>query len=208
MSDLDGRLTALEQMHANTLAQQAATGEQLTALLDFLRRQEAQKSRVPAPNALTRLRPVSNALPQYPDNAGAPLLVDPYGHVRTIGVCLPRVGPSFTFLGGAQESGPVWIQGADEGPVQRADGPTVDPGLILRGVNVYDAPGRIAAELMTWYFTPDRVNWYAGPSAFSATLGTVNSAPNGQYVTTRGVRLRSAVPVGAAGLTFAVNYGG
>lgn len=154
------------------------------------------------PIGLRRDKPVSLALAVRPDGDLGPIIVDPWGRVQTVGAAMPRKGPTITIPGGQQNSGPIWVQGVDENPVSSA-GEVLDPQMILRAFNCFDAVGRLAGDLISIQATPDRENWFTVTQIFAATLGISVAINTATVLGSRGIRLRAtAGPVGAAGLIF------
>ena len=131
--------------------------------------------------------------------------MDLYGRMINRTVRDALAGPTFVIAGGAQVSQPVWIQGADEQPVTEP-GQTLDPNDIPNGWILYDDAARLAAELISVQYTPDRVNWFTfSTPILGATIGVSATFALQATQPTRGVRLRSAVAVGAAGRSFPSN---
>lgn len=190
---------ALVALVASLQGQGKAIGE----LLQYLARQDAARKGAPPLLGLTRLITVSSQVPQFPDGSPSPLMVDPWGHIKTASSAATRLGPTLSIPGGQTVSNPVWVQGVDEQPVGEP-GTVLDPVNCARGMTIFDSAGRIAAETISLQVTADRVNWRDATinTTFTATLLTAAILNQAIIINCRGFRLRAAVAVGAGGLTF------
>ena len=193
-------LNALTVALRDLIAEQRAHGAALQATLDTLARVAAPDPKNPPTAGLVLTRPITGALPQWPEDAGAPLRLDGYGRptIRFTGDTV--AGPTFVIAAGATSSNELPIQCADEGPVPNA--------LLIPNVGrlwgIYDDPTRAAANVVALEVSTDRVNWRTATATFfGATVGLVSVGATTFAQVARAVRLRvTAGPALTAPLQF------
>lgn len=171
------------------------------AVAAILARQHGQSAEMPLPgppNGMTRLEPVTRTLPMFPDRAPARAVLDPWGRTFIRASRDAQAGPTFTIAAGATVSNEAWFQNADEPLIVGNGVAVIQPLDFANGFLVFDAPGRVAGEQISYQVTADRVTWNATSTAFLTAVGLAVPIGVNNLLPSRGIRLVSNTPVAAA----------